>query len=72
MDDARELGQRQDPEKFYDYTFIKKIRLNGASIVYSNALLVFASPIHKGSALRLIKTIESKKKSQGKFLIHNV
>jgi len=30
------------------------------------------SPIHKGSALRLIKTIESKKTSQGQFLVYNV
>jgi len=28
------------------------------------------SPIHKGSALRLIKTIESKKASQGQFLVY--
>ena len=30
------------------------------------------APIHKGSALKLIKTIESKKTSQGQFLVYNV
>jgi len=30
------------------------------------------SPIHKGSASILIKTIESKKTSQGQFLVYNV